>query len=657
MGLTALAAALRFLLLRDIPPGLYHDEAFNGLDALRVLAGERPIYFAANRGREPFFIYLVAATVGWLGRTPGALRLAAAICGTLTVPATYLMARPWFNKRVALLSAAILATTYWHVQLSRVGFRAITLPLAIALMVWASGRAFYSRRRRTWLLAGVLYGASFYTYVAARFTPIVLLGFAAYLLLAGERDRLWPGTLYFGAGALGALLPLGLHALDNWSVVMGRPSQVWVFSAPTNEGNPLIILGRQLLSTLGMFFVRGDTIPRHNLPGRPVFDALMAGAMILGTALAIARARRRDTGSVLALLWVGLMLGPTWLAEDAPHFLRAVGVLPLLTVLPALGLEAIWDAPRSQELRAWGSVLVCVVLGFSLGSTARDYFVRYGPSPQVAYAFEAAATELAVEINRFTGIGWDGNGIAASSGRVDSQGQVHLDERLCQAWEGISFLVPEQETLIKLPPHTTPSLPAKGEILLLLWPHDDLEPYLAALPRLARIEAHAGPLTRGDLEENAYPAYVAYSVKPLRGPRLSPIARFGESIDLVDYEVERNGPIWRVHLIWRAQATVDEDYTAFVYLCDTECQGDQLVAQDDAQPGDGYYPTHLWRPGDVVVDVHFLEVASAELARPRLGVGLYSWPAIERLPVIRPSGQSAGDMLILSLGCGTNDSD
>jgi len=151
---TALAAAVRIFALGEIPPGLYHDEAFNGLDALGVLAGRWPVYFAANRGREPLFIYVIAATVGLLGRTPGALRLAAALCGTLTIPATYLMARAWFNQRVALLSAAVLATTLWHVHLSRIGFRAVTLPLTTALALWLGARAYHSRHRRDWLDGG-----------------------------------------------------------------------------------------------------------------------------------------------------------------------------------------------------------------------------------------------------------------------------------------------------------------------------------------------------------------------------------------------------------------------------------------------------------------------------------------------------------------------
>ncbi|MCK4315439.1 MAG: glycosyltransferase family 39 protein, partial [Anaerolineae bacterium] len=239
---------MRVLALGEIPPGLYHDEAFNGLDALgvHVFTGQWPVYFAANRGREPLFIYLIAATVNLLGRTPGALRLAAALCGTLTIPATYLMARAWFNRRVALLSAVVLATMLWHVHLSRIGFRAVTLPLTTALALWLGARAYRSRRRRDWLLTGLLYGLCFYAYLPARFTPIVLITFALYLLSTGRGRRLWPGAAWFAAGTLVTLAPLALYAVGHWDVVMGRPGQVSVFNPLINGGDLWGTLGRQL---------------------------------------------------------------------------------------------------------------------------------------------------------------------------------------------------------------------------------------------------------------------------------------------------------------------------------------------------------------------------------------------------------------------------
>ena len=101
-----------------------------------MLAGERPIYFEANNGREPLFIYLVSGSIALFGRSPGAIRFAAALLGTLTVPASYLMAKALFNRRIGLLTAILVATTFWTLNLSRIGFRAVSMPLFSALTIW-----------------------------------------------------------------------------------------------------------------------------------------------------------------------------------------------------------------------------------------------------------------------------------------------------------------------------------------------------------------------------------------------------------------------------------------------------------------------------------------------------------------------------------------
>src|SRR5512136_1237890 len=100
VAILLVAAALRLWGLGSLPPGLYRDEAYNGLDALGVLKGDLSLYFAANNGREPAFFYLLAASVGALGRNPLALRLPAAGASLLTVPALYLMARSLWGRRV-----------------------------------------------------------------------------------------------------------------------------------------------------------------------------------------------------------------------------------------------------------------------------------------------------------------------------------------------------------------------------------------------------------------------------------------------------------------------------------------------------------------------------------------------------------------------------
>jgi 4-amino-4-deoxy-L-arabinose transferase-like glycosyltransferase len=642
VGLTALAAALRVFALGETPPGLYHDEAYNGLDALQVLAGQWPIYFAANNGREPLFIYLVAATVGLLGRTPGALRLAAALCGTLTIPITYLMVRAWFNRRTATLSATVLAITLWHVHLSRIGFRAITLPLTTALALWLGGRAYRSRRWYDWLLAGLMYGLCFYAYLPARTTPVALAAFAFYLLSTGRGHRLWPGALWFAVGAALALIPLGTYTLGHWDLVLGRLGQVSIFNPLVNTGDLWGTVGRQTAGTLGMFFVRGDTIPRHNLPGRPVFDLLLGTAMVWGLARSIRRARRK-TSLAFTLIWISTMLTPTLLAGGAPHFLRAVGVLPMLVVLPALGLDAAMAWLERRSCERWTVALTCVVLAASLATTVWDYFARYRSSPQTAYAFEHAATELAVEANRFTGVGWHGSGMVAQAGDPEAGRRVYVDSRLWDEWTAIPFLTPEHEGLICLPTEKAPS--AADATLLLLWPYKGVERYQNLLPRNARIAAHGGPLTQGDLEDHPYEAYVAFMAEPKPDTPTGHLARFGDQIVLIDYAVEASDREWQVQLEWMALAAPASDYTVFVHLRD----GARFVAQDDGEPATGHYPTSLWRSGDVVLDTHVLEPPAEWKHAPWLAVGLYLWPTLERLDVVTSAGEPLGDELVLPI--------
>ncbi len=644
---------LRIFALGDIPPGLYHDEAFNGLDALEVFEGRWPIYFAANNGREPLFIYLIAVTIGLLGRTPGAVRLAAAISGTFTIPTTYLMARAWFNRRVSLLSATILAITLWHVHLSRIGFRAVTLPLTTSLALWLGARAYRSRRWHDGLVAGLFYGLCFYAYLPARFSPIALAIFALYLIATGRGRRIWPVAAWFAAGTALILAPLGVYTLGHWDIVMGRPGQVGVLNPLISGGDPWGTMGRQLVSTLGMFFIRGDTIPRHNLPGRPIFDPLIGTAMLLGLTCALARPRsrahvRRRTATLFALIWVGLMLAPTWLAEDAPHFLRAAGVLPLLVVFPALGIGAAMDWLERRGRHRWAVTLACATLAFSLVMTVWDYFICYGTDPQTACAFEDAAVELAAEANRFTGVGWDGSGLTASRVSPQSGRRVYVDSRLWDEWAAIPFLVPESESVVKLSTETISSLPDEGgregrATLLLLWPYAGLERYQEFLPRNALIEAHGGPLARGDLEEAPYEAYVAYVATPTTERPTGYLAKFGDWVALIDYKVEVSDRKWLVQLVWEALESPTENYTVFVHLR----EGKRVVAQDDGEPATGHYPTSVWREGDLIVDKHILGPPEEGKSDPQIVVGLYIWKTMEHLEATAPTGASLGNELVL----------
>lgn len=155
MGLvTGVGAILRLAELDALPPGLYRDEAYNGLDALQVLAGRTPIFFEANHGREPLFIYVLAASVAIWGRSPGALRIVSALVGILTIPAVYWLGAELFDRRVGTLAGFLAATSVWTLNLSRTAFRAVALPPLAAVSLALLWRGLRQRRLRTVVWGG-----------------------------------------------------------------------------------------------------------------------------------------------------------------------------------------------------------------------------------------------------------------------------------------------------------------------------------------------------------------------------------------------------------------------------------------------------------------------------------------------------------------------
>ncbi len=655
------ATALRLTALGRVPPGLYHDEAYNGLDALKVLDGDLSLYFSANNGREPMFIYLIALSVGLLGRSPFAVRLAAFGPGLLTIAVTYALARTLFSRRVGLLSAAVLSVTLWHIHLSRVGFRAVLLPLFIGLAVWQGALGWRTGRRRHWLLAGALYGMSFYTYVPARFSPVALLLFGLYLLWARAdhpaRKNLAPLAWSLMA-MLAALAPLALFAIAHPDLVLSRTGQVSILNSEIHGGDFWGTLLRHTGRTLGMFFVKGDRIWRHNVPWRPVFDPLLGLFFLIGLARAL-RHFRRDPALAFLIIWTATMTLPTLLAEDAPHFLRGVGVLPLAALFPALGIDwllrTMEDVSRNTRrvtrvMQFTVRVIPPVVLSISLISTATAYFGDYARADMAAYWFEDGAVELAGDVNGYLGVGWDGERMlpaSSSAGQQETSAgrEVFIESGLWNTWTAVPFLIGESPAVNILEPGQTWPTVGDGPAAVFVWPYGDWKRVWAMLDVAAEIRVEEGARSQGDRDPEPFITYLGFYVAPVQSVQPA-LARFQGGVKLVSAVVHVVDEGVRVELSWHATADLPDDYTVFVHYMRDE----QRVGQDDAQPAGGRYPTSRWRVGDIVHDTHVIPVLDApDPTRDGILVGLYRAVDGQHLDLLDQAGNPAGVSLALPL--------
>jgi 4-amino-4-deoxy-L-arabinose transferase-like glycosyltransferase len=613
------AALLRFWQLDQAPPGLYRDEAFNGLDALKVLKGSHPLFFPANNGREPLYIYLTAVAVALWGQTIFAVRAAAALVGTLTTLSIYLLGKTWFGWRTAVLAAWVWAVTLWPVHLSRVGLRTILIVPVLALTFWLATEAYRRQKSWLWAIAGLVYGLGFYTYLAFRFTPVLLFLILLYLLWSGRRDRLWPGLLWFAAAALIMILPMIVLIFNQPDLFFGRSGQVSILHPDVYKDSVLKTLANNIWASLGMFLWRGDSILRHNPAGRPVFDLLLAVPFVIGFLYCLRNWRKPQAMSVL--LWLFVMLGPTVLAADAPHFLRASAILPAAVLLPAIGLTWIWQWPR---IPSWaGALLVVCLLTGSLIWTIKDYRA-YSADPQVAFAFEAAATELAGELQP-----------------EEPETDLYLDDRLWTSWPSLSFLVTDEERIMKY--LSEEDLPDRLQepAAIYAWPYNALDFIPERLQPPLLLTEKDGPLTRGDLEEQAYPLYIRYGIESALAINQEPLASFDDQVYLrLANVVQLNPEALQVDIYWEAEDHVDDDLVVFVHV--TGPQG--LIGQDDAPLANGRWQGAWWRADMIVEESHIIQLNEPfDGSSQKITLGLYRAGSGERLPVTdMANGQEIG---------------
>ncbi len=365
------AALLRLPALESKPPGLHYDEAANAILAADIgLRGERPVFISSYTGKEVLFFYGAGALMNALGASVFSLRLAAAFMGLLTIAATYWLGRELLaDRRVAVIAAALIAISFWHLIFSRLGFRAISQPLLQALSVAALFRGLKQSDagnggRKLLVAAGVFLGLTAYTYLAARLFPVPLLLALLPVLAPGVTwRRRWASVVLVGAVALLVAAPLLLYFVQNPSTFWVRIAQVAPEGSGGEEGASLL---DSYLRSLAMYFLAGDPYWRFNVPERPLFNWFWGGLLVVGWAAALLRWRRWwydwQKSAVLLLATVPfIMLLPTALAtgEIVPSNLRAIGLIPFIFYLPALGLvtliEQLADLARrpSEQITAF----------------------------------------------------------------------------------------------------------------------------------------------------------------------------------------------------------------------------------------------------------------------------------------------------------------
>lgn len=416
IALLLFAFFLRIHHLESIPIGLYPDEAANGVDALHALETHRfELFYPANFGREGLFINLQALSIWLFGNTMIALKLCSVIFGTLAVLGLFLLGRELFHRTSAGLAAAfMIATSYWAINFSRIGFRAIMTSFLLSFSFFFFFRGLRTQKKLDFLWSGLIFGLGLHTYIAFRVAPLIFILLLPALLLSYEHflKRFWKHGLTFILGAFITAAPMLYHFfISHPEDFESRSTHISVFSPEVNHGDLPGTLVKTFATSLVKYTFFGDQNWRHNYPPYPILDPIVGTLFLTGFCLIFFRFFRllyrrlrhhdRDFRLVIDTFLLGsffAMLAPEFLTnEGLPHALRSIGTqIPvfLFATVPVIWLLKKAERKGTGFRIALFSFLL-IACSFSTAFNFAKYFVLFAENPKAGESFNESYTNMA----------------------------------------------------------------------------------------------------------------------------------------------------------------------------------------------------------------------------------------------------------------------
>ena len=378
------AATLRISQLNTYPPGPHYDESANVLITRSIAFDGANLFPIANsyQGRESLYFYLNAPLFQLIGDDILVMRTSSVFANLLTIATAIALGRAMFPGQrgviIGLIAGVLMTFSFHQILMSRQTFRAVTLPMMQGLALVFLWRGL-KPGRYGWLIAGgVFAGGALYTYMASRLFPVWLLLAAVFLLLTDRARwqlRIKQGIVFFGVMGLTAL-PMAIYAIENPDIFLNRLAEV-------TEGEVTVSLTESIQRHVEMFFVRGDFGNlRYNDPKRPYFTLIEGLILVVGWVLCLFRVLKgriaTERTAYVLLLLSPLMVIPSVISVSGapPSHMRSLGMVPLIFLVAAVGLEAILSRLsrlNNHPQRLTSAVIVLILLVGS-GFVARDYF-------------------------------------------------------------------------------------------------------------------------------------------------------------------------------------------------------------------------------------------------------------------------------------------
>jgi hypothetical protein len=425
--LTVLALCLRVWNLNDLPYGLHGDEANVTIDAKRIIKdGWVGPWSQLSLGYPIAVNYFIAAFIKALDPSPFAVRLPIALIGTAAIPLAYYVGRNIGGWRVGLCGALLLATSLWHLHLSRMGVPVIAWPTGELLTILLLQLGLKSRQPFYFVAAGLTIGVLLWVYPSTFiFAAAVAVYLSGWMLWEIIKRRDWRTAQAFvllvilAASTFFAAKPMIDFYRQPDTPYDTRVDQVMLFSDERKRScaalTPDQLAGNQVCrwALAEGFRDRADVVwEKTKLLYRSLVTITIADgidglgakpplgkyiAYLAGVGAVVALLRYRRDGVLIGFMVVPLLAMATAITVDG-QYRRSFGALPFLTLYAGIALGSAWEyAARKDRWGHAGNLAVGALAALTIGLAGRDhvqfYFREFPETPAAKFVFNPEARE------------------------------------------------------------------------------------------------------------------------------------------------------------------------------------------------------------------------------------------------------------------------
>lgn len=356
-----IALFLRLYRLDSFPPHLRNDEASLGYNAFSILKTAKdehgnflPALIKSFGDFKPaLYTYLTIPFISILGLDEWSVRLPAAISGIIAVYLFYYLTICLFgDKRVALFSSFLIATSPWHIAFSRGAWEAqVTVTLTIAaLILFLKGL----KKNILLILSGLLFGSTFLmSHSAKPSTPLLLIA----ILIAYGKKLLKIPVKFLLLSSVVFLLIASPVILSFFNGKNSRVESLLIFNQYKNQ-DLISIVDNFFLNwvnhySFSVLFINGDGNPQYSAADSGPFLFLDLLFLILGIGIFISKGYYKSSTGRLVSIWIILSPLSSALANGGVNIVRYLSFYLLITLIMGFGLSKLDgnELPRSKRPR------------------------------------------------------------------------------------------------------------------------------------------------------------------------------------------------------------------------------------------------------------------------------------------------------------------